>query len=168
MRTNGSKAKFVYEADHIKSIIYVDVESMKKAGQISSPEFALFMEVKNTLPGYTIETKEFPKKNKRTYSGLTIDVMQAFIIQHEDNTQKRETALKELNKAKAEGLLKGAAYSAAKKWFLINYGKAYNGSNMSKKDSKRDALVKELLAKVDDSIITPTVENQKEGGASNG
>lgn len=165
---SATKANFVYEADHLNSIIYIDVDSLKRAGQITSPEFAEFTAVKNALPGYTIQAKEFPKKAKRTYGGLSIKVMQAFIIQHEKTIDEAKESLKELNKAKAEGLLKGAAYSAAKSWFLKKYSNVYNTSALSTKDSKRDALIKELLAKVDESIINPTVEIQKEGVGCNG
>lgn len=165
---SATKANFVYEADHLNSIIYIDVDSLKRAGQITNPEFAEFTAVKNALSGYTIQAKEFPKKDKRTYGGLSIKVMQAFIIQYEDSIEKAEASLRELNKAKAEGLLKGAAYSTVKSWFLKKYSKVYNASALSKKDGKRDALIKELLAKVDKSIINPAVEIQKEGVACNG
>jgi hypothetical protein len=165
---SNTKANFVYEADHINCILYVDVDSMKRAGQITSPEFAEFMKVKNALPGYKLETKEFPKKNKRTYGGLSIKVMQAFIIQHEETIDEAKESLKELNKAKAEGLLKGAAYSAAKSWFLKKYSNVYNTSALSKKDGKRDALINELLASVDEEIINPPVKMLKEGVVCNG
>lgn len=166
--THNAKCVFVYEADHLDNIIYVDVDSMKRAGQITSPEFAEFMKIKNTLPGYTIKTKEFPKKNKRTYGGLTIKVMQAFIIQHENDPKKREDALRVLNKKKAEGLVKGATYGVVKSWFIDEYGEVYNGSALSKKDSKRDAHINELLASVDQKLIAPVAAIQKEGVASNG
>lgn len=164
----NKKCAFIYEADHINKIIYVDEESMKRAGQISNPEFAELMKVRGTLPGYTLEIKKFPKKEKRTYAGLTIAVMQAFIIQCEDTIEKAESAIRELNKEKAEGLLKGSAYGGAKSWFLDNYGKEYNSSAMSKKDGKRDALIAELIGKVDPSLIDPAKRNQKEGCVSNG
>lgn len=162
------KRAFVYEADHINNIIYVEKESMQRAGQITNPEFEEFVRVKTTLPGYTIEIKEFPKKDKRTYSGLNVSVMQAFIIQYEDSVESAEASLRELNKKKAEGLLKGATYGVVKSWFLDKYGKAYNSSAMSKKDGKRDMLVSELLAKVNPILIDPAAEIQKEGRVSNG
>ena len=160
-----SKVNFVYEADHVKRILYVDTYSMKLAGQITSPEFAEFIKVKAVLPNYKIETKEFPKKNKRTYDGLTIKVMQAFIIQHEDTPEKAEKRLKELNDKKAEGLLKGATYGVVKSWFLDEYGKVFNSSALSKKDGKRDALIKELLTTVNSSLIDPAAEADEKGVA---
>lgn len=163
MNTNtssSSKCMFVYEADHIKNIIYIDTESLKRAGQITNPEFDEFMKIKATLPGYELKSKEFPKKNKRTYSGLTIKVMQAFIIQYEATPEKAEKRLKELNDKKAEGLLKGATYGVVKSWFLDEYGKVFNSSALSKKDGKRDALIKELLATVDSSLIDPAASAQ--------
>lgn len=163
-----SKVNFVYEADHIDRILYVDVDSMKRAGQITNPEFQKLTEVMNALPGYKLDTKEFPKKSKRTYDGLTIKVMQAFIIQYEATPEKVAECLKELNKKKAEGLLKGATYGVVKSWFLDKYSKVFNSSALSKKDGKRDALIKELLATVDDSIINPPIVTKQEGVVSNG
>ena len=164
---SNKKCVFIYEADHINNIIYVDKESMKRAGQIANPEFEEFVKIKTTLPGYTIEVKEFPKKDKQTYSGLKMSVMQAFIIQYENSIEEAEASLKELNKKKAEGLLKGATYGVVKSWFLDKYGKEYNSSAMSRKEGKRDALVAELLAKVDPTIINPVAEIQKKGCACN-
>lgn len=158
----NKKCVFIYEADHIKKVIYVDEESMKRAGQITNPEFAELMKVRETLPGYELEIKKFPKKEKRTYAGLTIAVMQAFIIQCEDTIEKAESAIRELNKEKAEGLLKGSAYGGAKSWFLENYGKAFNSSAMSKKDGKRTALINELLGKVNPALVDLSVANKKE------
>lgn len=168
MSIKEKNVKFVYEADHVKRILYVDNKSMERAGQITNPEFAKFMEIKNALPGYKVQKKEFPKKNKQTYAGLKIDVMKAFIIQSESDEQTAKSQIVALDKAKAEGLLKSSAYAAAKKWFLDNYGTAYNGSEMSKKDGKRDALINELLAKIDKTPTAPTVNSQKEGDVSNG
>ena len=110
---NEKKCTFVYEADHIESIIYVDVESMKRAGQIDSPEFAELTKIRKALPGYTLETKEFPKKNKQTYEGLRIPVMQAFIIQYEATPEKAASALSVVNKKKAEGLTEAEAAEQA-------------------------------------------------------
>lgn len=158
----NKKCSFIYEADHINKIIYVDEESMKRAGQISNPEFAELMKVRETLHGYELETKKFPKKEKRTYAGLKIAVMQAFIIQCEDTIEKAESAIIQLNNATAEGLLKGSAYGGAKKWFLKNYGKAYNSSAMSKKDGKRTALINELLGKVNPDLVDLSDTDKKE------
>ena len=167
MNTNekNRKSKFIYEANHINSTIYVDVESMKRAGQIDNPEFAELTKIREALPGYKLETKEFPKKNKQTYDGLKIPVMQAFIIHYEATPEKAASALRELNKKKAEGLLRGATYGVVNSWFLGKYGDAYNNSALSKTDGKRDALIKELLATVDERIINPITEIQKEGVA---
>ena len=163
MNTNGKsrKSKFIYEADHVHHTIYVDVESMKRAGQIDNPEFTELTKIRKALSGYKLETKEFPKKNKQTYDGLRIPVMQAFIIQYEATPEKAASALRELNKKKAEGLLRGATYGVVKSWFIKEYGDVYNGSALSKKDGKRDALIKELLCKVDPALIDPTAEIEK-------
>ena len=163
-----SKVNLLYEADHIERILYVDVDSMKLAGQITNPEFEEFQKVTAKLPGYELQLKKFPKKSKRTYDGLTIKVMQAFIIQYEATPDKVTECLKELNKKKAEGLLKGATYGVVKSWFLDKYGKVFTNSAMSQKDSKRDALIKELLATVDEKIINPPIAAKKEGVVSNG
>ena len=156
------KYSFIYEADHINKIIYVDEVSMKRAGQISNPEFVELMKVRETLPDYELETKKFPKKEKRTYAGLKIAVMQAFIIQTVESIEKAESEIRKLNQAKAEGLLKGSAYGGTKKWFLKNYGKAYNSFAMSKKDEKRTSLINELLGKVNSELVDLSEADEKE------
>lgn len=167
-KTSFPKCTFVYEADHINGIVYVDTDSMKRASQIDSPEFKKFLDVKASCPGYQFELRDFPKSTKRTYGGLTFKIMQALIIHYEETPEKAEAALREMNKAKAEGLLKGASYSAAKSWFLKKYGKKYNASPYAQKDGKRDALVKELLAQYEESLINPVAEIQNAGGNVNG
>ena len=73
------KCNFLYEADHVSNTIYVDVDSMKRAGQIDTPEYKRFLEIKAQLPGYSIATRVFEKKEKCTYKGLRFDVMQLLI-----------------------------------------------------------------------------------------
>ena len=40
------KCNFIYEADHVNNTIYVDVDSMKRAGQIDAPEYERFLAIK--------------------------------------------------------------------------------------------------------------------------
>ena len=154
-----------YEVARLERVVYVDPEFVKKAGQLDTDESKLFDRLLEKYPTFMFEEKKLNESNKQTYKGLRIEVMQAFIIQYEETPQKRETALRELNKKKAEGLLLGATYGVVKSWFLENYGKVYNGSAMSKKDGKRDVLIKELLATVDPALIITTAEADEKGVA---
>lgn len=147
------KCVFVYEANHIEGVVYVDVDSMKRAGRIDSPEFAEYLNIKAKLPTYKFEIKEFPKPNKNSYPGLSIRVMQAFIIQYEKNEQERKNALIELNQERVKGLLVNASYSKTKSWFLKKYGKAYKSSGLSKKEGKREELISNLLSSVDSELL---------------
>jgi len=47
---------------------------------------------------------------------------------------------------------------------LDNYGKEYRKSAMSKKDGKRVALIKELLSKVDSSLVDSDIDSLEEEG----
>ncbi len=161
----NEKNCLLYYADHARNTLYVDSDSMKRAGQIDSPEFAEFQRIRKEVHDYKIEVKDFPKTKKRTYGGLTMRAMQAFIILHEGK-EKAEAKLRELNAQKAVGMVKGSGYGRAKSWFLEHYGKAYNGSDLSKNESKREKFINELLASVDSVYIDP--KGALEGGVSNG
>jgi hypothetical protein len=148
------KCNFVYEADHVNNIIYVDVDSMKRAGQIDAPEYERFLVIKAELPGYVIKTKEFEKKEKCTYKGLRFDVMQAFIIYHEKDVTTRDARLKELLEKIIEGTDSGSAIAPAKHWFIEKYKKEYKESPLSKLTNKRESLVEKLLEGIPSELIT--------------
>ena len=157
-----------YFVDQLEGVVYVDPAFLKAAGQIDTAECTLFETLRKKYPEFRFEKKELNKSSKQTYGGLSIRVMQAFIIQYEDTPEKVNEALKALNKKKAEGLLKGATYGVVKSWFLDKYGKVYNNSELAQKDSKRDALIKELLAKVDKKAIDNSDEKEQKGEKENG
>ncbi len=152
---HNKNCKFVYEADHISKKIYVDTESMKRAGQIDAPEFAKLNEVITALPGYTLEAKDFPKTKKRTYGGLTIRVMQAFIIQQEETKAKAEPKLRQLKAEWLRGNLKGSGYGCAKSWFLREYGEAYKKYDLPKSKNMREKFINDQLKIVDAVYIDP-------------
>lgn len=153
------KCNFVYEADHVSNTIYVDVDSMKRAGQIDAPEYKRFLEIKAELSGYSIQTKVFEKKEKCTYKGLRFDVMQAFIIYHEKDEATRNTRLKELLDKIIEGASSGSSIAPAKHWFIENYKNEYKESPLSKLTSKRESLIEKFLKDVPSELITVPVND---------
>lgn len=155
-----------YFVNLIERVVEVDKKFVEKAGQLDTEENALYDRLLEKYPSFKFEVKDLNKSNKQTYKGLRIEVMQAFIIQHEETPEKYNPQLKELNKAIAEGLVKDAKYGVAKSWFVENYGKAYNGSTLSKKEGKRETLINELLSKADPNLIAPITK--AEGVVSNG
>ena len=155
-----------YFVNLIERVVEVDKKFIEKAGQLDTEENALYDRLLEKYPSFKFEVKDLNKSNKQTYKGLRIEVMQAFIIQHEETPEKYNPQLKELNKAIAEGLVKDAKYGVAKSWFVENYGKAYNSSTLSKKEGKREALINELLSKADKNLIAPI--KKAEGVVSNG
>lgn len=155
-----------YSVELLEHIVYVDPAFIKKAGILDTEESELYDRLLAKYPSFKFEVKDLNKSNKQTYKGLRIEVMQAFIIQHEETPEKYNPKLAELNKEIAKGLVKDAKYGVAKSWFVENYGKAYNSSTLSKKEGKREALINELLSKADKNLIAPI--KKAEGVVSNG
>ena len=152
----GNVMKQNYFVARLERVVYVDPMFVKMAGQLDTEESKLFDRLLEKYPTFKFEEKKLNETNKQNYKGLRIEVMQAFIIQHEETPEKYNPQLKELNKAMAEGLVKGAKYSAAKSWFLKHYGEVFNGSALSKKEGKQDELIKNLLALAKKNENAPT------------
>ena len=101
------------------------------------------MELKRTLPGFDFEEKKL-NSDKNTYKGLTIDVMEAFILYYEQGEKKAE-ALKEFNEILAASVFKNNKSSFIKSWFLSKYKEPYNQSSFAQKsESKKEKAIKEL------------------------
>ena len=160
--TATTSKKFAFTYNHItKKIVGTDVAFAKAGipGSALEKELLARMEGQPTYTFAVLETEKKPAK--QTYKGLRIEVMQAFIIQHEETPEKYNAKLKELNKAMAEGLVKGAKYSAAKSWFLKHYGEVFNGSALSKKEGKQEELIKNLLALAKKNENAPTAATEQ-------
>ena len=157
----GIIMKKQYFVNLIDRIVEVDKKFIEKAGQLDTEENALYDRLLGKYPSFKFEVKDLNKSNKQTYKGLRIEVMQAFIIQHEETPEKYNPQLKELNKAMAEGLMKDAKYSVAKSWFLKHYGEVFNGSALSKKEGKQEELIKNLLALANKNENAPTAATEQ-------
>ena len=132
-----------YEIDMMNGKVYIDPAFATKAGQLGSPEFAKFMELKTSLPGFTFEEKKL-NADKNTYKGLKIEVMEAFIMFYEKGEQK-EAALREFYSVVAEGDLKGRKSPFVKSWFISKYKEPYNKSSFAqKKESKQEEVIKSI------------------------
>ena len=145
-----------YFVNLIERVVEVDKKFIEKAGQLDTEENALYDRLLEKYPSFKFEIKDLNKSTKQTYKGLRIEVMQAFIIQYEETPEKYTPQLKELNKEMAEGLVKGAKYSAAKSWFLKHYGEVFNGSALSKKEGKQEEFIRNLLALAKENKNAPT------------
>ena len=149
-----------YFVARMERVVYVDPMFVEKAGQLDTEESELYDRLLEKYPDFKFEVKKLNESNKQTYKGLRIEVMQAFIIQYEETPEKYNAKLKELNKAMAEGLVKGAKYSAAKSWFIKHYGKEFNGSALSKKEGKQEELIKKLFALAQKNENVPAASEQ--------
>lgn len=140
----GIIMKKQYEIDMVNEKVYVDPQFVKNAGQLGAPEFTIFMELKNTLTGFSFEVKNLNESCKITYSDLTYETMEAFINFYEKE-ECRATSIEEFKKIRAESIFKKAPYSFVKSWFLSKYKDAYNKSNFAtKKDTKKSEVIKGL------------------------
>lgn len=133
-----------YEIDMVNEKVFVDPQFVKNAGQLGASEFTIFMELKNTLTGFSFEVKNLNESSKITYSDLTYETMEAFINFYEKD-ECRATAIGEFKRIRAESIFKKAPYSFVKSWFLSKYKDAYNKSNFAtNKDTKKSEAIKSL------------------------
>ena len=132
-----------YEIDIMNEKVYVDPTFVKKSSNLNTAEFKQFMDLRRTLPGFTFEEKKL-NPDKNTYKGLTIDVMEAFILYYESDKNKPES-LKEFKEILAASVFKKNRSSFVKSWFLSKYKEPYNKSSFAQKyESKKAQAIKEL------------------------
>lgn len=148
-----------YVIDIEKEKVYVAPKFAEKAGQLGTPEFTKYMELKVTLPGFIFEIRKLNESSKNTYKGLSYDVMKAFIMFYEEGENQKKM-LDEFNRVLDESVFKKAPSIYVRSWFLSKYKDAYNKSSFANKnEGKKEQAIKELL--------NPSSENQK-GVVSNG
>lgn len=96
----------------------------RKVSDITTPEYALFMQRRSAYPTfavvkYTIKQKKDRKKSFR----LSYKDMETLIAEWADN---KEEALKAFHTKTLEAKCCDGSYGIVKKWFLSNYGEQYN------------------------------------------
>lgn len=119
--------------------------SINRANACKEPEYSELCAKMAEHPDFKVEIKVInTKKDKKTYSNLTIKKMEDYILLQNDTEKFKEfKTLQDLAKAM------GAKYPICKKWFLSQYPEFKNSEDDNK---TRDALLAEktaLLAKLD-------------------
>lgn len=111
--------KNVLKIDFTKRKIIMDRLFAKLVEDTSSPEYAQLQRVRQDYPNYKVEQKHIrTNSKKKTYSGLTYDYMEGYILAH------GTTAIaKEFYKMREISECQGQAYSypVIKSWFLDKF-----------------------------------------------
>ena len=109
----------VLKIDFTKRKIIMDRLFARLAEDTSSPQYAQLQRVRQDYPDYKVEQKHIrTNSKKKTYSGLTYDYMEGYILAH------GTTAIaKEFYKMREIAECQGQAYSypVIKSWFLDKF-----------------------------------------------
>ena len=125
--------KTLYSFDFVNKTIVASKTTLKKASKPGSPEYKELMKMIAKYPTFTVVEKEVSVNgNKKTYNGLTFDVMEAYISKQANS----EAKLEEFKKVKQVG-----KYPLVKSWFLSEY------TNFRMSEAKKTAC-KVRVAKV--------------------
>ena len=125
--------KNLYAFDFVNKTIVASKTTLKKASKPNSPEYKELMKMIAKQPTFSVVEKEISiKENKKTYSGLNYDVMEAHIMAQENHEKNLAT----FRKAK-----KDYKYPTIKSWFLSTY------PSFKMNDAKK-AVTKAKLVKV--------------------
>lgn len=103
--------------------IIMDRTFAKLAQNARSDEYALLQEVRKDYPNFTVVQRSIRKNaKKKTYSGLTYDYMEEYIMQH-GTEEKRLANLRRFAELRviAECQGKSYRYPVIKSWFLDQY-----------------------------------------------
>lgn len=103
--------------------IIMDRTFAKLAQDTRSDEYARLQEVRRDYPTYTVVQRSIRKNSeKKTYSGLTYDYMEGYIMRH-GTEEERLTNLREFANLReiAECQGKRYRYPVIKSWFLDKY-----------------------------------------------
>ena len=114
-RKNIMKNLFAY--NFVNNTIVASKTTLKKAGIPNSPEYKALMKMIDKQPTFRVAEKEISTNTrKKTYRGLTIEVMKTHIQKQENS----ELLMAEFEESMKEGKSK---YPLAKKWFLEQFPK---------------------------------------------
>lgn len=114
-KKNAASTKSVYFTFNFfeKTIVGKDVD-FELAGNPNNPQYAELMERMNAQPTFALFKVETERKTKRTYSGLSRELMFDYLTLHEE-----QDMLKKFAEMKDDHV----AYPAIKSWFLEAYPK---------------------------------------------
>lgn len=119
--------KTKYRVNHSDKTVTVSPKFMKDAGILDTPEYKTMLRIREDNPSYEIVcegNKQATKKN--SYRNLTIDNMEIFIRNSQDDPRDLKARLDEFNTVKELAKSQASKYAYIKKWFLRTYGKEYN------------------------------------------
>lgn len=135
--TNNTRTAATYFTfDHFGKKIIGSELNFKKAGVPGSDQYKALMAAMAAHPNYTLFAVA-PKKEKQTYAGLTIDLMEEYlnlVFEGELATTAREK-FAEMKAAKEE---KKIAFATIKSWFLDMF------PHFNVEKAKRDIKAKKL------------------------
>lgn len=105
-----------FRYDFVNNTIIGSKTAIKRASNPASAEYKELIMMKKAQPNFAVAEKDIKKNTvKRTYRGLTIEVMKAHIEAQKD----AEAKMAEFEKVRVMG------YPLTKKWFLDNYKKSF-------------------------------------------
>ena len=115
--------KNTLKIDFDTKTIIMDRSFAQKVGDTRSDEYLHLQTVRKDYPDYRVITRQIKRNpNKKTYSGLTYEYMENYILHHgsDAEVQKALSEYRELRLiAKCHG--KGKGYPVIKQWFLEKY-----------------------------------------------
>ena len=112
----------------IEKTITVSKAFYNKASKYGTDEYSKLRSAIQENPEFKIVFKTIEKK---TYGGLTFEVMEAYIKTQKDS----ETTLKEFAAVKTIAETKGSKYPLTKKWFLKTFP-AFKVADVSKSETE--------------------------------
>ena len=127
------------QIDHINNKIFVSKAFYRKASNYGTNEYRELHTAMNENPAYGIEFKVIEKK---TYSDLTFERMEAFIKTKKDYEQR----IIEFEAVKVVAEAKGAKYPLTKKWFLKTYPEYRENEIKADALDKAKAEIESLIA----------------------
>ena len=161
--SRSSAKKFAFTYNHLaKKIVGTDV-AFAKAGIPGSDLETELMARMNGQPTYTFEVIETEKKPaKKTYAGLTMEVMEAYLAIYEG--ELAEEMRVQFAKMKAQKEQKKMTYPTIKSWFLdlfphFNVNKAKTAIKSSNLEKKK-APYKVIKVSVNSALLA---EQRKQG-----
>ena len=111
------------KVDHAKCMIVMDRTFAKKSQDTRSEEYGHLQSVRRDYPSYVVVQRRIRKNaNKKTYSGLTYEFMEDYIMTH-GKPEVIKQNLSEFNEMRLISQCHGQSfrYPVIKSWFLENY-----------------------------------------------
>ena len=136
--------KNLFAYDFVKNTIIASKTTLKKASVPNSPEYKALMKMIDKQPTFRVVEKEIStNKSKKTYHGLTIEVMRTHILAQENS----ELLMAEFEESMKEGKSK---YPMAKKWFVAQFP---NFKITEGKKAVSDAKIAKIKANANSKVI---------------